>query len=432
MIRLRAGAPLHRLFGLSILVVLGSAIEAHAQVDLNLQSRVETYSPPITALPPATPESTSENKTPALLQLQKSLFNDAQKLRCNDTKRMPERDRLLSSYFCITNHPNISQEKRNRFSDIYGPIFSQGGKEVKEQPTKIKVSFPFNPGYESNVLKSNQNIHPDSVFGFGGSALLTTAGANPYDIVAFSAGEATTRYTQFSSKSLDVVTTQGTYQFLINAFDGNGNALFYQPFPTKTTQHIKDFPDQNMISFSTLAFGFQNQTVFLPTFHHEQADLFTPQITLAHQNISLTGDKANECSTESQPKKKGFCYYADLSLTFGQTFSDVLSQQNANIAASATLGWRVPNTDWKITLPSVATARNYENVPGGRQDLLLQIGPTFTYAPTPPAPEPGKSNNNPLFSLSLAVTYNQNFSTISAAEWHGVIVKPTFTVAFQP
>lgn len=411
MIRLRAATPLHLFFGLSISMtaVLGSPVKAHAQVDLNLQNRIETYTTSITAQP--------EVMQPQVTQRQ-ATFRGAPTTEPDCLKFQDLRKRSA----CI-----------RKVQPLIGPFPTPLTPDSKEQPTKIKFSFPFNPGYESNVLKSNQNIHPDSLFGLGGTVLVTTGGVNPrenpYDVVAFGAGEATTRYTQFSSKSVDVVTTQGAYQFLINAYDGNGQAFFHQPFPTKTTQHY-DFPvsedkktvQQDMISFSTLAFGFQNQTAFLPTFRHEQADLFTPQITLARTNIPL-GDITHPCATAS-PEKKGFCYYADLSLTFGHTLSDVTTQQNTNVAASAMLGWRVPDTDWKVTLPSTATARYYENVAGGRQDLLLQIGPTFAYAPTPKHP-----NSDPSFSLSLSVTYNQNFSTLSTAAWHGFIVKPTFTMA---
>ena len=32
--------------------------------------------------------------------------------------------------------------------------------------------------------------------------------------------------------------------------------------------------------------------------------------------------------------------------------------------------------------------------------------------------------------LSLAATYNRNYSTLSTAAWHGYIIQPTLTAAF--
>jgi hypothetical protein len=122
----------------------------------------------------------------------------------------------------------------------------------------------------------------------------------------------------------------------------------------------------------------------------------------------------------------GFCYYLDLALTVGQTFSDVITQQNANVACSVTLGWRVPDSNWKITLPVVATARDYENVLGGRRDVLFQIGPAATYV------LPSDKPSAPSLAFSFSVTYNQNYSTLSTAAWHGIVAQPTLTVAFQP
>jgi len=299
--------------------------------------------------------------------------------------------------------------------------------ECNPQKTKIKVSFPFNPTYESNVLKAPGNS-PGTSVGFGGNVLVTSGTGikeRPYDLLVFTAGDASARYSQFPSKSLDIVTALGFYQFFI---DGVG---YRNGVPVDITpENHNRIPPQNLITIDTLSIGVQNQTVFLPTFHSESANLLTPQITLARTNISLTGsDKGNSCDTatkDPQGKNFGFCYYADLALTAGQTFSDQLTQQNANLAASVTPGWRIDHSDWKLALPAVATARTFENFTGGRQDLLLQIGPSLMYS--------GASLDTsvaPAVAFSLALSYYQNYSTVSAAVWHGVIIQPTLTVAFQ-
>ena len=90
---------------------------------------------------------------------------------------------------------------------------------------------------------------------------------------------------------------------------------------------------------------------------------------------------------------------------------------------------RIDKTDWKVTLPITATARAYEDVVGGRDDLLLQIGPALTYASQTYADRSGDAY---AVQFSLSATYNRNFSTVAASAWRGYIVMPTLTLAFQP
>jgi hypothetical protein len=129
--------------------------------------------------------------------------------------------------------------------------------------------------------------------------------------------------------------------------------------------------------------------------------------------------------TEMSPNPGAFCYYLDWSLTAGQTLSDVPTQQNTNFAASVTPGWRIKDTDWKLTLPTVVTSRFYNDVVGGRRDVLFQIGPALSYS------KPALAGR-PYITFSLAVTYNQNCSTVAAASWRGVVIQPTLTIALLP
>jgi hypothetical protein len=132
-------------------------------------------------------------------------------------------------------------------------------------------------------------------------------------------------------------------------------------------------------------------------------------------------------STPSNPDDAlGFCYYLDLSLTAGQTLSDVPTQQNTNFTASVSPGVRIDGTNWKVTLPAVATSRFYNDVVGGRRDVLFQVGPNLSYSAPPTGP------GVPFISFSIAATYNQNFSTLATASWRGVIIQPTLTIAFLP
>jgi hypothetical protein len=428
--RLHSGGTLAFFLLSAIPVIFAISSPARAQADLNLQSRIQTFSAPIAVPRPRIADGKDSIKVegkciskndPALRRIALKYHN----------KMYPP---VKEDYY--DSHPDkVVDDIENYFSKPP----SRGGRKGKlapfpyqppnlscstEQPTSLTVGFPFNPTYETNVLRSNTNISSDTSLGFGGSILMTAAGFKdrPFDLIAFGASSASARYSAFPSKSLDTITEQGFYQIFLDAYAyhyGDGTLFYIHP-------KSSDIPSPNMITVDTLSLGFQNQTAFTPGIRVETADLLTPQITLARQNISLLGgNQDNRCSASSAGSF-GFCHYADLSLTIGQTSSDVLTQQNASLTASGTLGWRFDNSDWKLTIPAVATAREYENVIGGRQDVLVQIGPVLTYTRPPRTPD------EPSIMLSLAMTYNQNYSTVSAAAWHGVIIQPTLSLAFTP
>ena len=311
----------------------------------------------------------------------------------------------------------------------------------------IKASVPFNPTDETNVLKANLNNSPGTSWGYGGMLQafvpVTTAAHPSFDVVGFSAQSQSVRYAQYPTKSFDSITTQAAYQFFLDATGIESNGLRPQGLgpdgaPSRfsiTRDTPKDqidigaIPPVGMITIDSVAFGFQNQTVFTTAFHKETVDLFTPQITFNRQNQDLSGNGASCRAAIPDPRKDGFCFYADFAVTFGQTLSDVASQTNTNLAFSVTPGVRIPSTDWKFTLPVTVTGREYENVVGGRQDALFQIGPALTYAPPSFTSRDGQIY---AVTFSLPVTYNRNYSMVAVDAWHGFVVMPTLTVAFQP
>jgi hypothetical protein len=461
----RAGSAKHLFVGVAILSVfaLGAASEANAQIDPNLQSRIITLSPPITVL---TPEVNSEiveaGRQLGADQCPPDEWYEKNQLRFGKPRLTDLADQAVkiikdARAARARFKPNVQEEKVTREDFIkHGVIdvkkIQQAMRQpdvkkygsrhhvnslltslsllsisfnCKPQPRGVKISFPFNPTYETNVLRSDANSHPDWSLGFGGSVLVTGPGLadRPYDVVGFNVSSASARYSAFPSKSLDTLTEQGIYQIYLGAYHPD-----WSPIDAKSGQIT------NLLTIDTLALGFVNQTAYLPGYRVETADLFTPQFTLARQNIPLSRDicqtlpapsptKSPAPGAPPPPDPRGSCYYVDLALTVGQTFSDVTTQQNTNVAVSATPGLRIDNSNWKVTLPMVATAREYDNVLGGRQDVLLQVGPATTYTlPT--------AKGAPSLMLSLAATYNRNYSTLSTAAWHGYIIQPTLTAAF--
>jgi hypothetical protein len=430
-------------------VYLGSSLQAQAQ-DLslqNLQTQLSIQTPPISAQIPNANAAPKSSQTEFLLT--------SGKTACVPTP-LVERARAAAASRYNKNMNGVTTEdiksviqeilndqespdaaRRNRAKALAAAIKINPGC-LTQQPVTVNISFPFNPTYESNILKSGNNSSPGESAGFGGSALIATGVKDrPWDLVAFGGGDTSARYTPKSSPSFDNLTSQAAYQMFLYAYG-------YNPDTKSPANNLvpgsPNLPPPGMITFETLTFGYQNQTAFVPTFKTEKADLMTPQATYSIQNISLDDPNSMPCGSNvpNGPDTRSFCHYANFSLTAGQTFSDVTSLQNVNFAASATLGWNITSA-WSLTLPATATAKSFEDVVGGRRDLLLQAGPVLTYSSTLNALCPPKSvpdqfdycyDEHPRFTFSLPVTYYRNYSTLSTAAWSGWVIMPTLTIAF--
>lgn len=442
-------------------VLIFGAPKAQAQADLNIQSRVQTYTLPLTT---GITEIQQPNYTnfgacldSAVLVVHLARWNfihlPPDPTRPKDQVGLPDNKNQLVSWFQKGAHKQEAADLLAQFfrtdanaeSDLrravsYNPP-AQRQKQAKAiSPLQmfycnpgnvIKLSAPFNPTVESNVLKNNQNNSFGTSWGYGGAVQAFTsapsAAAQTFDVIGLSAQSASARYNQFPSKSFDSIITQMAYQHFL---DGSGYTTDNRLIDISPDMPNKrDIPPTNMITVDSVAFGFQNQTVFLPGFHAETVDLFTPQVTLNRQNQDLSSNHASCFTAIPDPRQQGLCYYTDLAFTVGQTFSDVPSQQNFNLTFSATPGIRLNGTDWKLTLPMTETVRAYEDVLGGRDDLLLQIGPVIAY--TPPT-FTDRAGNAYALMFSVAATYNKNFSTLNTAAWQGYVIMPTLTVAFQP
>jgi hypothetical protein len=415
-------SPSHLGVGAAIAIGLATSLASSSQAqaqDLNLQTQLNIFAPPVTVVP-----LTSVGKESALNALNncgsKSKFFAENPdlidfLKANPDVTIDDLIALSSQFqerfneFLQTRHPNAGANAKRKTKFLLPPASIDFNCAV--QQTKFKATFPVNPTYETDVLKKGDNSSSGVSAGFGSNFLLTTAGGRPFDLIAIGAGETSVRYPSFSSASVDAVTSQLFYQAFLQ---GYGYLKDGQPVPD-IEKYTGGQLVPGLITFDTISFGVQNQTAFTPTFNTEKANLLTPQVTIARQNIDLD-DPGRADIMKCNIQAQGFCHYADLSLTVGQTFSDVLSQQNFNVAGSGAIGWRIDST-WKLALQLIATGKDYEDFVGGRQDVLLQVGPVLSYNP----------NNN--VSFSLPISYFKNYSTVSAAAWSGLVVQPTLSIA---
>jgi hypothetical protein len=427
---------------------LGSLLEAQAQVNPNIQTQLNIVSPPL-----QTTLSQPENSSQMLTAFRK---NSSAKCPTPNTGN-PDLDAVIYSTNSLSSADldkllkSVSAKSNEGIADLVAkPGMVAVLKKILKnnhqltfpikfecnyrQPSTVKISAPLNPTYETNILKSGKNSSPGESAGFGGNVLVTTGVKDrPWDLVALSGTEASTRYTPNFSPSFDSLTSQAAYQMFLHAYGYDPKTgAFIDNLNPKTD--VKNLPPTGLITFDTLTFGYQNQTAFTPTFKAEKTDLLTPQVTLGRQNIGLDDLNAKPCFDSNGNQR--FCTYANFSLMAGESFSDVKTLQNANLAASATLGWNITPA-WSLTLPATATAKDFEDVVGGRRDLLLQVGTALNYSsPTIPLTCPNNQNsmcNNGeaiSYTFSLPVTFYKNYSTLSTAKWSGFIVMPTLTFAF--
>ena len=465
MVRRRVLFPSYLSIGLAITTGLAanlaSVLPARAQADLNIQNRLDIIVPPVPVQQPTNNGPnlnlaglTVRQKITALKNAGCDLPAGVAAIIAKELKKAPPVGQqawdMLEAYKKTTDDEKKFEEKLAGFFPINTNC-------LKRQPTNVQISFPFNPTYETNILKSGNNSSPGQSAGFG-SSVQVTSGVNvegilerPWDLVILNAQEGSSRYTPNFSPSTDAFSQQASYQMFLYAYGLNPDTKSYvsnlapgkpnPPLPAGTT------------TFDTLTFSVLNQTGFAPTFRNEKSDFLTPQASFAIQNIGLGDLSPRLCGTVTQNSdgtkndSRSFCNYLNLSLTAGQSFSDVRTLENVNLAASATLGWKLTDDGaWGLTLPATATARDYEYAVGGRRDLQLQVGPVLSYSSTPdqriylhcptktqdPTGLYGFCTQEYIsYTFKLPITYYKNYSTLSTAAWSGWVIMPTLTFSFN-
>jgi hypothetical protein len=434
-----------------IAVNLVSLPQARAQTNLNLQTQLNILSPPpLTVIFPGVTPQGIDIKTERLLTLKdgtcvSSTSPQAQKF-VEQQRAIGTRKGLAAEELDKSGSPKkymdylrdfIAAEQNRAKLRAGGPKLPPLRFGCDNQLSLAQLSLQLNPTYETNILKMGNNSSSGQSVGFGGTFLATGPGLRSLDLIALSGSEASARYSPNSSPSVDAISSYAAYQMFLHA-DGyvQVNNQPKQP-PTYSSNIGENFDNSKatvvsgMTTIDTLTLAVQNQTAFSPTFLAEKTDFLTPQFTLSKQNINLDGQNPKACVNVTG--SSSFCDFASLSLTVGQSFADVVTQENVNAAGTVAIGRKFDQTDWSLSLQATATTKHYEHFVGGRDDLLLQVGPALSYS------APSFAMFNDAFkgiidtgqvSFSLPVTYYKNYSTVSAAVWSGWIIMPTLTVAF--
>lgn len=373
----------------AVATLLLSAIGASAQVDPNIQSRIETYNSTFTVQP--LPVTTSSEAAGPAAAPSAVCYYDEKKKRCLTQSELNKR-------------PTAEKKRAPNLLALPIVINPKIGAKGPSQPTVLKLQFPLIPGFETNATRARSNPKSAGTFSFGGGFNFITQGFRALDLIALSAGTSSIRYNALSGRDSDTVTASALYQAFIGAYDESG----------KPIDAWKGTSIQNgLLTFDTLTFGVTNSASFNTTFRGETVDLLTPSIVWSRQNIPLG---QGHCLTPDK-KTEAFCRYADLTASVGRTLSDLPSLQNYNAGVSATVGYRMPDSNNTISFVTSIGNKYYENAPTQRNDVLLQLGPKFDTA------------INKYVSASLSATYNVNFSTLGDARWQGLVMLARLTVA---
>src|SRR5580692_7081417 len=186
----------------SLAANLGSARQAQAQApnNLNLQTQLDIIMPPVS---PQLPLPTQPGSNPfagldqTLVRLSTgAVFVQTKALRSVALRIQPpaknaavlagkknvpplsaqEAKDIVEGCLSKSDSANCTEAQRRKFeTELAFFAVNPNPTVVTRQPQKVQISFPFNPSYETNTLKSlGNNNSPGESAGFGGNVVITT------------------------------------------------------------------------------------------------------------------------------------------------------------------------------------------------------------------------------------------------------------------
>jgi len=373
-----------------------------AQPDLNIQSRIEvlTPTPPIIINQPSVQTTTIETTEPRTQIIRRTVKRPDSEIDADiqtkaglspDAARamtpVARRDRARALGIPLT-------KTRVERKTVHVPVTKTVTVVEPAKPT-LTVSIPFGASYESNVFKTHLNVQGGAVFTGGvGAALNVPVGKE--DTFTLSAASTSGRYPEFPQLNFDSITAIANYRHVIGSY-----------YPVQGTEF------SNTRVMDTLDLRVTTASSFEPVFRRETVTFVTPSATVGRSNIPLSNALCGE-------KRDNFCYFADIAGNIGYSFSDVLTQENLNGFAAATLGWRLPDSKLTIAVGGRVAGRHYTNFPGSRDDLTFSGGPSVLWSIYPNV------------TASFGVTYYEQYSTVDRARWNGIIALSSLTAKFSP
>ncbi len=261
----------------------------------------------------------------------------------------------------------------------------------KKEPRKTVVRGSASTGYTyaSNANQTDIDIIADSIGSQNTNVLMLVPAGREEDTVSFLLGATDTRYANLNSSSFDALNGSITYTRLL------GRRQTAEGLNTSGTATTDIF-----------TLGLDGTSVYEPGFGAEEISIATPSIGWSRSNIGLgngtCGAKGNEA----------YCYYADVSVSLGESLADVQDQTNSWAEIDTTLGWRPAVKNLSVWATGSVQGAVYSDFPGGRQDLIFIGTGNVSWLAAPN------------ITMSAGVKFTQQLSSQTDLDWNGFNLLP--------
>ena len=365
-------------------IIINPGTAAVAQVDPNLQVRIETLTPP-------------RDRKPDLPQTEVITQERVQTYTTTETVAVPleEQRRRLKKLFAEKGLMlPMSVEAEREAIKTFGldretrkvrrkKVVIEKVVTTKPRVTTVTISASTQAVFDTNAAKTPV---PKSDTVFGSTGLITVnVPVGVADSFIFQTGVVDQRYVRLTAKDFDLLTNVATYKQVLSVVPGTSAGT--------TTSDV-------------LSYSLNSSTVYGSGFNPYQVELFTPSIAWARNNMNLGG---SVCGTGSDA---AFCISGAVAAGGDFTFSDIASQRNASARLAGAVPWQTPIAGLTAAAGGFIQGRHFTEFPGGREDLILQAAARADWVP------------NPNIQLSGVLQFTQQFSTVKVLEWNGFAVFP--------
>ncbi|MDA9481267.1 hypothetical protein XI07_04315 [Bradyrhizobium sp. CCBAU 11445] len=370
----------------SITALAGYSTAATAQVDPNLQVRIENLTPP-------------KDRKPDLPQTEVVTKTRVQTYTTTETVAVPPAERRRRLQKILAEKQLMlpaDAEAVQRAYETYGikaqetrtvqkkKVITEHVVTTKPRETTVTASVSTQSVFDNNASKTPIHVG-DTVFGTTG-LLTVNIPVGLADSFILQSGVSDQRYARLFTKNVDILVNNATYNQVLNLV-----------VPGKTS---------GTTTSDVMSYSVASNTVYGSGFRPYQVELFTPSIAWARNNQDLAG---TICGLKGQ---EAFCVAGTFVAEGEFTFSDIASQQNFSSRLSGGVTWQTPVTGLTTSAGGYVQGRHFTDFPGGRDDLILQASARADWTP------------NSYVQLSAVLQVTQQFSTVKVLEWNGFAAYP--------
>jgi hypothetical protein len=243
--------------------------------------------------------------------------------------------------------------------------------------------------YSTNANQADIDIIADRIGGQNGNLLVLMPAGREEDTVSFLLGPTAVRYATLDSSSFDAL---------------NGSIIYTRLLGRRQT--AEGLNTGGTATTDILTVGLDGTSVYETGFGAEEITVATPSIGWSRSNIGLGNKMCGDTGSEA------YCYFANVSLSMGESLADVQSQINSWAVAETTVGWRPPVKNLSLSATGSVQGAVFSDYPGGRQDLIFVGSGNLSWTPSADV------------TLSAGLRFTQQISSQSDLDWNGFNLLP--------